>query len=132
MVDDCYKRLRELRIGFAEDDAKASDIQGIQTTDATLTTIATVAITDETTNIIHVDIIGITDDGSDRATYERTQSVYRTAAGVATLVGGYTDNHTAESDVSWGSPSISVSGNDMLIEVTGKVGTTINWGCEVA
>jgi len=131
LVDDAYKRMREEQIGFAEDDAKADILVSIQTTDATTTTIATIPIVESTTNIIHVDIIGIKSDGTDRATYERTQSVYRIGTGNATLIGGYTNNHTAESDVSWGSPTVSVSGNNMLVEVSGKVGTTINWVCEV-
>ncbi len=131
VVDECYKTIREEHQGFAEDETRPDILTTIQTTDATVTAIGTVAITDETTNIVHVDIIGIQDDGTDRATYERTQSVYRTGAGAATLVGTYTDNHTAESDVSWGSPTATVSGNNLLINVTGKVATTINWVCEV-
>lgn len=130
VVDDAYKRIREERVGFAADDSKATNIASVQTTDASATTIATLAITDETTNIIHADIIGIKSDGTDRAVWELTVGIYRTGAGSAALVGTTSTDYSGESDASWGTPTLTASGNNLLVQVTGKAATTIDWVSE--
>ena len=132
VVDDAYKKIREHRIGFAEDATRPDALTIVQTTDNSVVTIATIPIADDTTNIVHIDVIGIEDDGSERATYEVTHSVYRTAGGGATLLGTLTTEHLAESVVGWTGPSVSVSGNNLLIEVQGFSVTTINWVCEAS
>ncbi len=131
LVDDAYKNIRESQVGFAEDDAKADAVDGAQTTDNTQTTLSTVAIADDTINIVHAHVYGIKSDGTDRASYLETQTVYRTGGGNATLLGSATTDHSAESDASWGGVAISVSGNDLLVRVTGKNSTIIDWTCEV-
>ena len=133
VVDECYKTLREEFIGFAADDTRPDVLTTIQTTDNTLTTIATIAIVDETTNIIHVDIIGIQDDGSNRLGSEISSMFYRTGAGSATFIDAGpsgTEDFTVKSAGSWSIPSFAVSGNNVLVQVQGAVATTINWICE--
>ncbi len=104
-------------------------VSTVQTTDNTTTVIATIGITDDTVNVLHVHVNGIKDDGTDRATYMATQSVYRTGGGVAVLLGSTTEDHSAESDASWGGVTFSVLVNNILVEVDGKNGTTIDWNC---
>ena len=133
VVDECYKSIREELIGFAADGTRPDALTVIQTTDNTLTTIATIPITDETTNIIHVDIIGIEDDGSNRLGSEISSMFFRTGAGSATFIDAGpsgTDDFTVKSAGSWSIPSFAVSGNNVLVQVQGAAATTINWVCE--
>jgi len=129
VVDDCYKAMREDLIGFLTDEASPQVVDTVQTTDATLTTISTIPIPDDTTELVEATLIGIKSDGTDRATYKAIQSVYRASAGSATLISTETVIHAVESDVSWTGLSFSVSGNNLLVEATGRLATTIDWQC---
>lgn len=100
----------------------------ITTSDATPTTLTTIAIPDNTTVLIDATVSARETSGADRAGYIRRALVYRESAGIATLVDTVDTTLTRESDVLWDA-TISVSGNNALVEVTGLAGSTINWRC---
>jgi hypothetical protein len=103
----------------------------VQTTDATLTTVDTIALEDENTYIITAELVGVKSDGSDRAGYRAKGLFYRTAAGSADQVGSTFFDQAIESDAAWGGLSFAVSGNNVLVQCTGKAATTIEWGTVV-
>jgi hypothetical protein len=61
----------------------------------------------------------------DGAAYIRTAS-YRNVAGVVTLIGGLASTFTAE-DVVGFNATFTISGTNILVRVTGAVGSTLNW-----
>ena len=98
----------------------------VTTNDATVTTIATIAVPDDTVMLIMAHIVGRRTDAADRAGYARRAVVYREAAGGATLQGTVDTVFTRESEALWDA-DISVSGNNCIITVKGRAGRTINW-----
>lgn len=108
------------------DDAMVFDAESVQTTDATETTIWSLALSDETTYHVRGTIIGVESDGSNRASYDLTVTAYRTGAGSATIQGTVTSLHAEESDTNWNA-DFDVNSNDLRIRVTGVASTTINW-----
>jgi len=100
----------------------------ITTTNATPTTIATVAISDNTVTLINASIAARRTDSTDMAGYVRRVLVSRESGGVATIVGTVDTSLTRETENLWDS-SITVSGNNALIQVTGEAGCTIHWSC---
>jgi hypothetical protein len=100
----------------------------VQTTDATQTTVDSVTLLDENTYHVEAWVVGVKSDGSDRASYHITATVYRTGAGNATLQGAVTAVHSQESNAAWDA-TFTVSGNDIRVSVTGVAATTIEWGC---
>jgi hypothetical protein len=101
-------------------------INTVSTTDATLTTLATIPLLDDTVYMLEVTVAGRRTDAADRASYVRRASVFREATGVATLNGFVTSGFTRESDSTW-NVSLTVSGNNVLVQVTGAVGKDVNW-----
>lgn len=101
----------------------------VTTTDATVTTIATIPITDDTINLIEAHIVGRRTDAADRAAYIRIALVFREAAGSATLEGTVNTQFTRESSAAFDA-TIVVSANNALVQVTGEVAKTINWECK--
>lgn len=89
-------------------------------------TIATIALTDNTVYLIDVDIIGRRTDAADRAGYVRRALVYREAAGAATMQGTEDTSLTRESSGTWDA-RINTSGNNVIIEVKGGAGASVNW-----
>ena len=98
----------------------------VTTTDATVTTAATIPIPDNTVVLITAWISARRTDVAARAGYERQALVYREAAGAATLQGTVDTPLTRESVGGWDC-TITVSGNNALIRVTGAGGSNINW-----
>jgi parallel beta-helix repeat protein len=96
------------------------------TTDATVTTISTVAIADDTVVWVEADVIARGTSAAQRAKYKVGALVYREAAGGATIQGALWTPVTIESDVSWDC-TITVAGNNALIQVTGEATTDVNW-----
>ena len=100
----------------------------VQTTDATLTTVETITLLDENTYQIEALVIGVQSDGANRASYKLIGTFYRTGAGNATQQGTTTRVHEMESAAAW-DVNLVVSGNTVLVRVTGVAATTIEWGC---
>jgi hypothetical protein len=91
-----------------------------------LTTIATIAVADDTVMLIEAFIVGRRTDAAARASYIRKAVVYREGGGSATLEGSVQSTLTRES-VGGYNATIIVSGTDALIQVDGAAGHTINW-----
>ena len=102
----------------------------IQTTDAAQTTLISHTLLDENTYHVEAQIVAVQSDGTDRASYHLACTVYRTGAGVATLQGSVTSLHTQESNVSLDA-TLTVSGSDIRVSVTGIVAETWEWGTTI-
>ncbi len=98
----------------------------VSTTDATPTTIATVPIADNTAVMLIANIVGRRTNAGDRACYIRRVLVYREAAGAPVFQNTINTEFTRESVPLWNATFV-VSGNDVLIQVTGRAGDNINW-----
>jgi len=105
-----------------------SSQQSTTTTDATVTTNYTLALSNNTVYQVEAFCVARRTDAADRASYKVLVTAYREAAGAATLQGAETDLHIQESDASWDG-SFAVSGNNLLFQVTGAAAKTINWKC---
>lgn len=124
-------------LSSADDDAQAAletlddavqngGLNTVTTTDATLTTIATIPIPDDTVVEIKATVVGRRTDAADRGLFIRQASVFREAAGAATLVGNVTTTRTRKSDPQYDA-ELNVSGNNLLVQVRGDTGHTVNW-----
>ncbi len=103
-----------------------ANVDTVSTTDATLTTLATIPLLDDTVYTFEVIVAARRTDAADRGSYARRCSVFREATGVATLNGFVTSGLTRESDSAW-NVSLAVSGNNLLVQVTGAGGQDVNW-----
>lgn len=101
-------------------------VSTVTTTDATVTTLATITIADDTVVKIEVDAVARRTDAAARAGYRRAVLVFREAAGSATIQGPVDSDFTRESTGAW-NLTIDVTGNDARIRVTGVASQTINW-----
>jgi hypothetical protein len=101
---------------------------GGQTTDATPTTVATYAPADGTALLVHAQVLGRKSDGSQVAGYELL-GVFRRSGASTSQVGSTTVSLAAEDDPAWDA-GFSVSGTDILLQVTGAAGVTIDWVCQ--
>ncbi len=113
--------------GTKTDGLSESDSAEVQTTDATVTTLLTVALEDENTYYLEATVCGVQSTGGGRTSTKIAGTFYRTAAGSATQQGTTTVVHGATSFGS-GGVAFTVSGNNVLVEVTGVAATTIEWG----
>jgi hypothetical protein len=101
----------------------------IQTTTATATTIATLAVADNAGIWIEVNATGRDTASATRAWIERIALYQRQAAGAPVAVG--TTAGTSILGGAWGAVSFLVSGNNVLVQVTGAAATTINWAATI-
>lgn len=108
------------------DDLTAQTINTVSTTDATVTTIATIPIADDSVNVIDVRCLARRTDVDEAAGYVHRAIVFRRAAGGATLLGAEDSQFTREEDNQWDF-EIVVSGNNVLLEVTGRASRNIDW-----
>jgi hypothetical protein len=97
----------------------------VQTTDATPTTLASIAVTTSQSLTIAGEIIGAKSDYS-AAIGGNFLGTARRAGGGLTLVGAPIINLNEDSG---GSPdfNVVVSGNNLIVQVTGEAATTYNW-----
>lgn len=99
----------------------------VQTTVLETVTIATIAIPDNTSVLVTVDIVGFSTNGADQVAYKKAALVYRRSAGAAALQGAVQDVMAdVESDALF-DVTIGVSGNNAIITVTGVAAKTMNW-----
>lgn len=116
--------------GVKHDGYIVTNAAEVQTANAVQTTLDTVALLDENTYHIEAYIVGVQDDGTDRASYHIAATVYRTAAGGATLQGGVTSFHTQESNAALDA-TFTVNANDVRVSVTGIAAENWEWGCTI-
>ncbi len=109
-----------------DDAIQEGGLNTVSTTDATLTTIATIAITDDTVVEIKATVVGRRTNAADRGGFIRQATVFREAAGSATLEGSVTTTRSRKSDPQY-DVEINVSGNNALIQVQGDTAHNINW-----
>ena len=100
----------------------------VQTTDATPTTIVTIPLVDDTEYHVRADVSLQEDAQADGNAIDRKCWAYRRSGGSATL-GAQTAGFSGQA---YGTIAFAVSGNDLLLQVTGIAATTINWGAVVA
>jgi len=99
----------------------------VQTTDATVTTLALYTPPDGGVATVRVVVSARRSTGAEAAGYERVATVRR-AGGTTTLVGAVTSVHSAEDVAGWDA-TIDVSGADVRVRVTGVAAVTIDWRC---
>src|SRR3990167_9653452 len=103
----------------------------VETTDATVTTLLTLPLTDNRTSHIVADVTARRTGGSagaagDGASYRIIGTFRRGSAGDATLIGSLTADHTAESQGGWDA-TLTVSGTDGLVRITGALNNSLSW-----
>lgn len=99
----------------------------VQTTDATVTSLLTYAMADNTTAIFEARVTGDVNAGANSAGYIR-QSVYkRTGGGAATIVGAQVLALTAEDNAAWDCTIDTDGANTVRVRVTGAAATTVDW-----
>lgn len=102
----------------------------VTTTGNTETTIATIAIPDNTILLIIAHITARRTDAADRAAYIRRAVVFRESAGVATLLGPVDSALTRESTGGWNATIDVDGGNNARIRIEGDAGNTVKWHSE--
>lgn len=107
----------------------------VRTTDATVTTLLTIPLTDDRTTHIVIDVVARRTGGSsgtagDGASYRIIGAFNRVSAGSAAIIGSLTADHTAEDQSGWDC-TLTASGDDVLVRVTGASGNNISWGAIV-
>ncbi len=130
--------LLELRTGLADHEEMKMEWRNhtrILTTDATVTTIATIALDDESTYRITYTVIGRCTGGAGgnagkSCSFVRSVTFRRTGAGIATLVGANPDllDYIARDVIGWDATAV-ISTNSILISVTGAATDNITWNC---
>lgn len=101
----------------------------VQTTNATVTTIATVAIGTSKIHALRVSLTALRSTSAEGAYYERL-AAYKNNAGTVTLIGAAASPITAEDAAAW-DITLTISTTNVLVQVTGAVGSTIEWECVV-
>lgn len=101
----------------------------VTTADATITTILTIPTTADSTNYIEARVVGrnTTDNTSAGFRYDRT---VENTGGVLTIIIGES-NLDFNEDIGDMTLSITTSGTDILIRVTGAAAKTVNWKASV-
>lgn len=100
----------------------------VQTTDATVTTLVdgTFELADNTAYSFRCEVIG-REGATHRAAYGIMGLFYRQGGGLATQQGTTQTLHTAIETNAGLDATYAVSGNNLLLQVTGLAATTINW-----
>lgn len=124
-------RLRDLLLDVRRRTPNSVLTARVETTDATVTTLATITLEDNSTYQIVADVVarrtgGASGTAGDGASYRRIGTFTRVSAGGATLVGSLSTPHTAENQSGWDC-TLSVSGNDVLVRTTGASGNNVSW-----
>ena len=98
----------------------------VSTSDATQTSILTLALPDESAWSINTQIVGKDSATTNRAAYLQHALIYRDAGGGATLQGSVTNISTIESNAAWDG-IVKVSSNSAQVAVTGAAGVNVSW-----
>ena len=95
------------------------------TTNATLTTIYTLALTNNASTKVMCTINAVRDTNAQAASYDLSVMV-RANAGVYQFVGSLS-KYAVKDDPDWDC-TLALSGSNLLVQVTGKAATNISWG----
>ena len=98
------------------------------TTDATVTTIETIATTIATVVHVNATVSTIEDDGSQAGTYVR-MGAFKNDGGVLTQIGA-TNNIFTATDLATGGVTLTTSGTNILVRVQGELATNLQWSSE--
>lgn len=131
VVDILNRRMKALQGVVAS--IMAGDVRvhaRVQTTDATVTTIATEAMPVNTTTLVWGYVVarrtgGTAGSANDGAAY-RVEFVAKNTAGTATVLAAATVTVIGESVAGWTVTATASSGN-VLVQVTGAIDTNILW-----
>ncbi len=109
-----------------------STLATVQTTDATVTTLATFALPDARITDLIATITGHEPATGDCYRVDVGVTYHRFSAGAPVLVGALlaANERTTASAATWDG-TIDVSSNSARVRVTGQVAKTINWSCEL-
>lgn len=108
------------------------DVATVQTTDETVTDLASVALAEGDVVSVEITIIARKSDGSQRALYRLIGIFYRNASGNVTLQGDIVSINTVESDAAWDCALVADTANQTVdVRVVGVAATTINWKADV-
>ncbi len=103
----------------------------VQTTDATVTTVASFAMNDETLCAFDVVVTAARGTNVTKGGRWKRSVVYRrTSAGAPTIVGTLESGTDEETDAGL-DVTIDVSSNTVRVRVTGIIATNFNWTCEL-
>jgi len=110
-------------IGFSNEIEAFDD-----TADEILKTIASIKVLEKQVVEITVDILGIQDDGSNRASYKLNALFYRNESGDITQEGSTWSINSIESDATWDAQLVAnIATQSIDIKVKGKALTDIKW-----
>jgi len=98
----------------------------VQTTDATVTNIWTIAVAEQETFWVEAKVVCQETGDAERAFYHIAGLFYRAAAGALTQQGATASLATIESDAAYDC-DFNLNGNTLELQVTGAVGDTTNW-----
>jgi hypothetical protein len=101
----------------------------VTTTNATVTAVGTVAMVDNSLYVIDVDAAARDTGGN--VFVKRSSHDFKRVGGTATAVGSESVVKTADEITSLGGVSFTPSGNNVIVNVTGKAGTNIRWHVRV-
>jgi hypothetical protein len=109
------------------------DTGAVQTTGVTTSAVYTLAIPDNSGTSIEARIVARDTASSARAMWVIAGGVYRQGGGAATMIGSSVSltNQTTGAPANTWTATITVSGNNALISVTGSAGLTVNWAASV-
>jgi hypothetical protein len=113
------------------DDVSEKVFQGrAATTDATATTILTLATITDSVKMIEVRVAARRTGGTggtagDVGSYIK-KATFKNVGGAVSQVGSTTDDHVAESQAGW-DVAFSVSGTNVLVQVTGAADNNVTW-----
>lgn len=110
------------------DDFTQNYSNSIQTTNGTITTIKTIPTVSEYVYQFEVNVVAGQNNTSKGITSKIIAS-YKNNGGTVTRIGD--EFSIVNSDFTTANVSLSISGTNILIRVTGEAATTIDWGCSV-
>lgn len=105
-----------------------------QTTDGTPLVLLSLPLDDDSLYQVHLVVMGIDQNSNHRASYVRDFRLRRHSGGVAELLGSLLNLlGDLVTNILWGGLSVTVSGNNLVVTVTGLAATTIDWSidCEL-
>lgn len=94
------------------------------TTDATVTTVESIDVPDDSAMMVEAEVMAIQSDGS-KAANVFLRGLYKNDGGTLSSVGSLTQNVT--SDFTTLTADLSASGTDATIRITGEAATDIEW-----
>jgi hypothetical protein len=97
----------------------------VQTTDATLTTLVSYPLPTNTVSLIEGHIMGLKTT-NDVGCAMTIQTAVKNNAGTLTEIGAHEHSEAFKDDAVWDC-EINISGLNILLQVKGKAGQTINW-----